>query len=212
MAKRLFLLPKKPIFTLTSTPQNPRPVAFPHFFCSELETQKPHEDSTEKQDPDKLRDEERHEQIRKIRILIQQGRRDTAQRLINSLVSAKSHFSSPSDLFSLFSISAPSVRPTFSNLLFSACLESKMVNEALELYGLMKKDGVFPSLNSVNLLLEALVSLKIFGKILEWYYEIVDAGVIRPESCIMRFLQYVQKILQKYCILTFIFFFINFLF
>ena len=60
-----------------------------------------------------------------------------------TLIHSKDPFSSPLDLFTLFSISSPSMKPTFSDMLLSICSESIITTEATELYSLMKKGGTF---------------------------------------------------------------------
>ena len=50
-----------------------------------------------------------------------------------------------------------------------------MVSESAELYMLMKKDGVQPSIASVNLFLESLVSTKRYEETLQLFSEIVGS-------------------------------------
>ena len=84
-----------------------------------------------------------------------------------TLIRSKDPFSSPLDLFTLFSISSPCMKPTFSDMLLSICSESIMTTEATELYSLMKKGGTSPSLASFNMLLGSLVASKQFQRTLD---------------------------------------------
>ncbi|KAK1567258.1 hypothetical protein Q3G72_009948 [Acer saccharum] len=114
--------------------------------------------------------QECEEQVRKLRILLQQQSTATAENLIKTLILSKtSPFSSPNDLFTLFSVSLPSLKPLFTNMLLSVLSSSKMPVEALQLYSSLRKDGGFPSLASLNLLLDCLVTCHRFE-------DIVDSG------------------------------------
>ena len=55
-----------------------------------------------------------------------------------------------------------------------------MTKEATEVYTLMKKDGIFPSLASLNKLIESLVGSKQFQRALDLFSESVELG-IRPD-------------------------------
>ncbi|KAI9110589.1 hypothetical protein K1719_018455 [Acacia pycnantha] len=120
---------------------------------------------------------ERLEQVRKFQNLLEEDRGHAVQRFIKSLVLSKSPFSSPFDLHTYFSLSAPSLKPVFSNLIFWACSDSVMVDEAMELYSLMKKDDMLPSTGSVNRLLETLINLKQYNKILDLFLDFVESGI-----------------------------------
>ncbi|KAB2607704.1 pentatricopeptide repeat-containing protein [Pyrus ussuriensis x Pyrus communis] len=168
MARRVYLLPKS-VLNAINKPQNPISVPLSFNLCTDSADNQAHqpqiEGPTENHNPTNIHDQQRHEQVRKLRVLLQQGRSETARRLIKSLILPGSPFSSPTELYTL------------------ACSESKMPNEAVELYSLMRKSGTRPCLASVNVMLESLVTSKHFGKTLELFSEIFELGQgIRPDK------------------------------
>ncbi|RVW48209.1 Pentatricopeptide repeat-containing protein, mitochondrial [Vitis vinifera] len=181
MAKRIHLSK----FSIGSTLNKPQkslllPSCKP--FCSLTEKQEPtstNNSTTNLQG--QVQEQARHEHIQKLQTLLQQGRTETARRLIRSMLLPKSPFSSPSHLYTLFSLSSTPMKPLFSDMLLSICSESKMVSESAELYMLMKNDGVFPSVASLNLFLESLVSTKRYEETLQLFSETVESG-LRPDQ------------------------------
>ncbi|KAJ0098721.1 hypothetical protein Patl1_20443 [Pistacia atlantica] len=93
------------------------------------------DDSSNSNDPFQ---EQHNEQVRKLRILLQQNRTRTAENLLKSLLISKdSRVSFPHELFSLFSISLPSLKPIFSSMLFALleCLVNcNQFDKTLELF------------------------------------------------------------------------------
>jgi len=178
MARHVHRLPR---FLLTAQTDVQNPISFPlsHSLCSASAPENPTETTlTEIQNPStNVEDQHRHEQVRKLRVFLQQGRTESAQRLSKSLVLSKAPFSSPSELFTLFAVSAPSMMRTFSDMLLAVCSESRMTTEAMELYRLMKRDGRFPSLASFNVLLESLVASKQFQIALELVSDVLGSGI-----------------------------------
>ncbi|KAL0410043.1 UNVERIFIED_CONTAM: Pentatricopeptide repeat-containing protein, mitochondrial [Sesamum latifolium] len=115
------------------------------------------------------------EELRKIRVLIQQNRSETAKRHLRTLISLHS----VSQLYTVFSQSSPppNTKPVFTDTLLTVYAESKLPNEAAELYSLVRSDGNFPSLPAFNLFLEALVTSSQFDKTLKIFSDAVDSGV-----------------------------------
>lgn len=127
------------------------------------------------------KDHERCEQMDKLQFLLQQGSTEAAYSFTKSIVLSKSLFSTPSDLLSCFSSFFPSLRFKLSNMLFSVCCGSKMLDQATELYDLMKRDGKLPPLAYLNVLLNSLVVSKQFDKVLVLFTELLESG-FRPDT------------------------------
>ncbi|KAK3198090.1 hypothetical protein Dsin_021505 [Dipteronia sinensis] len=118
--------------------------------------------------------QELEEQVRKLQILLQEACTTAADNLIKTLILSKK--SSPNGLFTLFSVSSPSLKPLFTDMLLSVLSSSKMPVEALQLYSSVRNDGGFPSLDSLNVFLECLVTCNRFDNTLELFEDIVDSG------------------------------------
>ncbi|KAI3471986.1 hypothetical protein Pfo_028674 [Paulownia fortunei] len=103
------------------------------------------------------------EELRKIRVLIQQNRTETAKRHLQTLISLHS----VSQLYD----------PVFTDTLLTVYAESKFPNEAAEVYSLVRSDGNFPSLSAFNLFLESLVNSNQFDRTLKIFFDAVDSGV-----------------------------------
>ncbi|KAJ0013389.1 hypothetical protein Pint_21886 [Pistacia integerrima] len=134
MAKQLCLLSKLPV----TPPLNHLIVSLP--LC------------TDSSNENNLFQEQRKEQVHKLQILLQQNRTGIAQNLLKSLLLSKdSPFSSPHELFSLFSISSPSLKPIFSNMML--CCDGEGV---MALYEEACGRGVRINIYTCSILLNAL--------------------------------------------------------
>ena len=119
-------------------------------------------------------DENLQQHLRKLRILLQQNRTETAKRLLSTLIRSNS----ASQLYTLYSLSSPPpTKPIFSSFLLSFYAELKLPDEATEVYDLIKRDGNFPSLYAFNLFLESLVSSRQYNKTLEVFLDAVNSGI-----------------------------------
>ncbi|EFH47770.1 hypothetical protein ARALYDRAFT_350399 [Arabidopsis lyrata subsp. lyrata] len=128
-------------------------------------------------------DEERHEKLRNLRVLLQQNRIETARGVLYSLLRSDSApFTSPKELFSAFSLSSPSLKHDFSYLLLSVLLnESKMISEAADLFFALRNEGIFPSSDSLTLLLDHLVKTKQFRVTINVFLNILESD-FRPSK------------------------------
>ena len=61
--------------------------------------------------------------------------------------------------------------------MLSVCAESKLVDEAMGLLQIMRKDGSFPIMDAFNKLMNSLVSTQKFSEGLELFYEVLDSGI-----------------------------------
>ncbi|KAH6794787.1 hypothetical protein C2S52_005264 [Perilla frutescens var. hirtella] len=115
------------------------------------------------------------EELRKIRVLIQQNRTETAKRRLKALILHHSI----SQLFNAFSHSSPppNKKPTFIDTLLIVYVEARLPNKAVELCSLVRSDGNFISLSAFNVFLESLVNANQFDKTLKIFYEAVDYSV-----------------------------------
>ncbi|KAL2469369.1 Pentatricopeptide repeat-containing protein [Forsythia ovata] len=115
------------------------------------------------------------EELRKVRILLQQNRNKTAKRHVKNLISAHSVL----QLYSVYSQSSPSssTKPFFTDTILSVYADSKLPNEAAQIYNLIWEYGNFPSLSAFNKFLESLVSSSQFDKTLEIFADVVDSGI-----------------------------------
>ncbi|KAL2559224.1 pentatricopeptide repeat-containing protein [Forsythia ovata] len=115
------------------------------------------------------------EELRKVRILLQQNQTETAKRHVKNLISAHSI----SQLYSVYSQSSPSssTKPFFIDTILSVYANSKLSNEAAQIYHLIQEDGNFPSLSAFNQFIEYLVSSSQFDKTLEIIVDVVDSGI-----------------------------------
>jgi pentatricopeptide repeat protein len=125
-----------------------------------------------------------NDQIHNLRVLLQQGRNDTAYNFTKSLIlSNPSSFSSPSHLLSFFTSSSDdaSLNLTLSEMLLSVCSESKMHSQVSELYDFMRQEGRLPSFGYVRMIVESLVESKKFDNVLDLFKEMVGLG-FRPDK------------------------------
>ncbi|XP_047333930.1 pentatricopeptide repeat-containing protein At5g12100, mitochondrial-like [Impatiens glandulifera] len=125
---------------------------------------------------DSLQVQDRQERIRKLNFLIHQKHFEPAKEIMRSLILSRSPFSSPTDLFSLFTRSSPVTKDAFSDLLLTVCAELKLPNEATEVYTLIKGEGKCSYWPSFKLFLESLVSLGQHRKTIDIICEIVNLG------------------------------------
>ncbi|KAL7137446.1 hypothetical protein ABFS83_10G092400 [Erythranthe nasuta] len=101
------------------------------------------------------------------------NRTETAKRQLQTLIPLHS----VSQLYILFSQSSPppDTKPVFTDTLLAVYAESKLPNEAIELYSLVRNDGSFPSIWAFNFFLESLVNTGRFSKTLEIFSDAVDS-------------------------------------
>ncbi|KAK1362176.1 hypothetical protein POM88_046650 [Heracleum sosnowskyi] len=122
-------------------------------------------------------DQERNDKIKLLQTHLHNHNTNNAKKLLKHLILSKSPFSSPSQMYSMFTHHSHSIKFTFSNLLLSVCVECKLPNEALECYTLVRNDGVFPALWAFNLMLECLVGACKYDTVLENFDQVVELGV-----------------------------------
>ncbi|KAI3713474.1 hypothetical protein L1987_72052 [Smallanthus sonchifolius] len=109
------------------------------------------------------------EQLRNLHELLQQGQTQTAKNLIKTLITS----TTPSDIYTHYTNKSE----FFSSFILSVCAESNFPNEAFDLYMLIRKDGVIPSIASFNLLLQCLVSCGQYGRVLDLFDNVVSSGI-----------------------------------
>ncbi|CAE6085271.1 unnamed protein product [Arabidopsis arenosa] len=128
-------------------------------------------------------DEERHEKLRNLRVLLQRNRIKTARGALSSLLRSDSTpFTLPKELFSAFSLSSPSLKHDFSYLLLSVLLnESKMISKPADLFFALRSEGIFPSSDSLTLFLDHLVKAKQFKVTINVFLNILDSD-FRPSK------------------------------
>nr|GMD54855.1 3-dehydroquinate synthase, chloroplastic [Ipomoea batatas] len=120
------------------------------------------------------------EELRKLRILLQQNRSDSAKSYIANLAQSNS----VSELYCSFCAPVPSpMKPLFVDMLFSVYVDSKLLDKASELYSLMRKDGKFPTLSGIKVFLEMLNSSRQYRKALEVFSDAVNANMQIDSNC-----------------------------
>ncbi|KAL2514126.1 Chromo domain-containing protein [Forsythia ovata] len=132
------------------------------------------------------------EELRKVRILLQQNRTETAKRHVKNLISVHP----VSQIYSLYSQPSPSssTKPIFTDTILSVYADSKLPNEAAQIYNLIREDGNFPLLSAFKQFLKSLVSSSQFDKTLEIFAEVVDSGTWVDRFSYRKAIQSVMKL------------------
>ncbi|KAL9269020.1 Pentatricopeptide repeat-containing protein [Drosera capensis] len=120
---------------------------------------------------------ERDEQIRKLRILIQESRFETALKLIKTLIESKTVFLSAIDVFDQLSASNPALKREFASVVVSAFADPRWVMEDVGFIRVLWDHRVFFDVGRLNSVLECLVRVGKFGDGMRLFDEAVGFGV-----------------------------------